>query len=97
LSSAVIATQNGAAPVSGAGKGPWEVSESLDLPEGEHCYTLRCSARARCFPEGGGWPFALSLTGSGKGKVLVKKGTRLILKREVCRGRHYTARLEQCK
>jgi hypothetical protein len=75
--------------------GPWQASESLDLPEGEHRYTLRCSASARYYPGAGGYPIALSLTGGGNGKILVKKGTRLILAREACQGRYYTARLEQ--
>src|SRR5262249_54390091 len=80
-----------------ARQGAWKAGESLDLPEGEHRYTLRSSARARCFPEGGAFPFVVDLTGSGTGKVLVTRGTRLILNREACEGRHYTARLEPCK
>jgi hypothetical protein len=75
--------------------GAWQAAEGLGLPEGEHRYTVLARARARCFPEGGNFPFALGLTGSGKGKVLVKGGTRLILKRGACEGGHYTARLEQ--
>jgi hypothetical protein len=77
--------------------GPWEAAESLDLPEGEHRYTLPSSARTRCYPDGGGFPFVLYPTGSGKGKIVVKKGTRLRLKREPCQGRHYTVRLELCR
>jgi hypothetical protein len=80
-----------------ARRGAWEAKESLDLPEGEHRYTLRSSARARCYPEGGAFPFVVDLTGSGTGKVLVKRATRLILNREACQGRHCTARLEPCQ
>jgi hypothetical protein len=80
-----------------ARRGPWQASEAISLPEGEHRYTLRSTARARCYPEGGGWPFALPLTGGGTGKLVVKRGARLLLKREVCQGRHYTARLEPCE
>jgi hypothetical protein len=72
-----------------------EAAEGLGLPEGEHRYTVLTRARARCFPEGGHFPFALDLTGSGKGKVLVREGTRLILRRGACEGGHYTARLER--
>jgi hypothetical protein len=75
--------------------GAWQASEGLGLPEGEHRYALRISARARCFPEGGHFPFALGLTGSGKGRVLVREGTRLVLRRGACEGGHYTARLER--
>lgn len=75
-------------------RGPWQARESLALPEGEHRYTLRSVARARCFPEGGGWPFALTLTGGGTGKLRVKQGTRVVLKREGCQGRYYPTWLE---
>jgi hypothetical protein len=74
-----------------------EASKSLDLPEGQHRYTLRSRARARCFPGGGGFSFVLCLSGNGRGKILVKRGSRLILAREACQGSHYTTRLEQGK
>jgi hypothetical protein len=37
----------------------------------------------------------LILSACGRGKVLVGRGTRLVPRREVCQGRHYTARLER--
>ncbi len=78
-----------------ARRGPHQARERFSLPEGEHRYALRSIARARCFPEGGGWPFALALTGGGTGKLRVRQGARLVLKREDCRGRHYPIWLER--
>jgi hypothetical protein len=79
--------------------GEREASESVDLPEGEHYYTLRSSARARAIPESGGWldSRVLPLSGSGEGTVLVMRGSRLALKREACRGRRYAVSLEHCR
>jgi hypothetical protein len=74
-------------------RGPWQARESLELPEGEHRYTLRSTARAK------GWGsygyFGVSLTGGGTGKLRVKEGARLLLKREGCQGRYYPLWLER--
>lgn len=73
--------------------GAWEANESLELPPGEHRYTLTCSANVLYYPGEGAFPIPRFITGNGKGKIVVKEGTRLLIQRDACRGWHYTARL----
>jgi hypothetical protein len=77
--------------------GAWETNESLELPPGEHRYTLTCSARVLYYPGEGAFPIPRFITGTGKGKIVVKEGTRLLVQRDACRGWHYTACLRANK